>query len=399
MRIAIHDYPGHAFPIQLSRWFASQGHEVLHVYSADLESPRGQLKPVPNDPPSLTISPVSLGTPLPKYDLVRRYFHELRFARRLSARIRKFSPDAILSGNAPIEMQRRLRDDFNRTPFIFWVQDIYSIAIRNHLRSKLPVVGDMVASWFAQMEFRTMARSDGVVVITEDFRKILTIRGVDNAKITTIPNWAPLPELPQHSRDNPWARERGLVDRFVLLYSGTLGLKHDPSCLVELARSFAAGDDVAVVVISQGLGRRMLEEARVRLGLTNLLLFDYQPFERLPEVVASADVLMALLEPEASVLSVPSKVLTYFAAGRPMLCMMPPENQAARVIEEAGAGEIAAPGATADFVARAHALRNDADRCRQLGKAARGHAERAFDIDAIGERFLETLQQAGAPAH
>lgn len=392
MRIVVHDYSGHAFPVQLSRWLAGRGHDVLHLYSADIESPRGRLALSPDDPATLAIEPVSLGRAVPKYSLVRRYFQERRFARSLSQRIRAFRPQAVISGNAPIDIQKRLRGDFRDIPFVFWVQDIYAIALRHYLGRRLPVAGAMIAAWFARAEFGTMRRSDHVIVITEDFRTILREHGLDDARITTIPNWAPLAELPAHARDNAWAREAGLTGKFVFLYSGTLGLKHDPSCLADLARRLSGDPTAAVVVVSQGLGRRMLEEARARDGLENLHLFDYQPFERVPEVLASADVLLALLEPEASTLSVPSKVLTYLTAGRAILGMIPPENQAAQLIEAAGAGTVLAPGRRSAFVEQALVMRSRPEECSAMGQSARRYAEEVFDMERIGAGFLEVLE-------
>jgi colanic acid biosynthesis glycosyl transferase WcaI len=394
MRIVVHDYSGHAFPVQLSRWLASCGHDVLHLYSADIESPRGRLALAQDDPPTLTIEAVSVGRAVPKYSLVQRYLQEQGFAARLSRRIRAFAPEAIISGNAPINIQQRLRKDFRDLPFVFWVQDIYSIALRHYLGRKLPLGARAIAAWFGHVEFGTMRRSDGVIVITEDFRTILCNHGVADARIATIPNWAPLAELPEHPRDNAWAREAGLVGRFIYLYSGTLGLKHDPGCLVDLARSLSDDDGAAVVVISQGLGRRMLEEARAQHGLANLHLLDYQPFERVPEVLASADVLLALLEPEASALSVPSKVLTYLTAGRAILGMIPPENQAAQMVVSAGAGIMVPPGDKKRFVEEAHRMRLQTEECRAMGRAARRYAEATFDMDRIGRGFLEVLHDA-----
>src|SRR5207302_1095074 len=106
--------------------------------------------------------------------------------------------------------------------------------------------------------------------------------------------WAPLDELPVLPRDNAWAREHGILDKLVFLYSGTLGFKHDPSLLLELAR-WAGRRDGLVVVVSEGSGADWLaEHGRDEPGLR---LLPYQPYDRLPEVLASADVLVAVLEP------------------------------------------------------------------------------------------------------
>ena len=146
-----------------------------------------------------------------------------------------------------------------------------------------------------------------------------------------------------------------------------------------------------VVVASQGLGRQWLERAKTERSLDNLLLLDFQDYADLPAMLAGATLVLAILEPFAGVLSVPSKVLTYLCAGRPILAAMPPENLAARLIAAAGAGIVIPPTDEAAFVAAATGMLDDRNRLASWGCAARAQAERDFDIDAIGERFLAII--------
>jgi hypothetical protein len=105
---------------------------------------------------------------------------------------------------------------------------------------------------------------------------------------------------------NAFARDHGLEDTFVYLYARTLSIKHDRSCLLALAEHFADQPDVTVVVVSEGLGATWLEDHCSHLP--GLLQLPCQPYEQLPDLLASADVLIAILEPDAGVFSVPSKV-------------------------------------------------------------------------------------------
>jgi glycosyltransferase involved in cell wall biosynthesis len=280
---------------------------------------------------------------------------------------------------------------------VFWLQDVYSLAMRNHVRERIPVVGDSLGRTFEWLERRLLRQAGAVVVITEDFVPLLRAWGIPDDACVVVENWAPLDEVDVLPRDNAWSREHGLASKRVALYAGTLGLKHDPSLLVALARATADDPDVAVVVVSEGLGADWLREQRDRLALTNLHLLPYQPWDRMPEVFATGDVVLALLEPEAGVFSVPSKVLSYLCAGRPIVGAMPPENLAARSIERAGAGVVVAPGDTAAFVAAASSLLADAPRRLAAGAAARAYAEETFDIDRIADRFESLLAStAGA---
>jgi colanic acid biosynthesis glycosyl transferase WcaI len=390
VRIVVHDYVGYAFPAQLARALAGRGHDVLHLHCRDFVAGKGRLERGEDDPAGLVFESVGLGEEFAKYDIPRRLWHERATGRELAGKVAAFRPDAVLSSNAPLFVQRALlraaRDSGAR--FVFWQQDVISAAARR--------VAGAVAGWAAGLlERRLLRRSDAVVVISDDFLPLLRRWRVDEPRVAVIENWAPLDELPVVSRANAWSAEHGLDGRFVVLYSGALGVKHDPSLLLELAR-WAGERDAMVVVVSEGPGADWL--AGRAAAEPALRVLPYQPYARLPEVLGSADVLVALLEPTAAGFSVPSKVLTYLCAGRPLLGSMDRANLAARVVERSGGGVVVPASDGAALVAAVDELRANEERRSELGRRARGYAETAFDIDAIADRFEAVLEAQDAPA-
>ena len=229
------------------------------------------------------------------------------------------------------------------------------------------------------MDRKHFQASDHVVSITEDFKPIMVEQfGVPSERITTIPNWAPLENLPIEPKDNDWSREHGLSDKFVVLYTGTLGMKHNPNLLLGVAEKFQDRDDVRVVVISEGMGADWLKEQKKAKGLQNLLLLGYQPFEQLPQVLASGDVLTGVLEEDAGIFSVPSKVLTYLCAKKPILLAVPEVNLAARIIREEKAGLTVEPSDDAGFLQAAETLYNGRAEAAAMGERARSLRRKYF---------------------
>jgi colanic acid biosynthesis glycosyl transferase WcaI len=390
VRLVVHDYSGHPFQVQLSRELAGRGHEVLHLHCESFVTGKGALDRQPSDPPTLAVEPISLGQPFEKYSYRKRLEQERRYGRLLGARVKAFGPDAVLSSNTPLFAQSVFQRHLDpATRFVFWQQDVYSVAMGDAARRRLPVVGSVVARLFERFERKMLRASDQVVIISEDFRPILERWGIDRARTTVVENWAPLSEIEPGPHQNEWSRAHGLTDAVVVLYAGTLGLKHNPDLLLQLAVRFAASPEnaVRVVVISEGLGADWLADKQRTLGLDNLVLLPFQPYEELSSVLASADVLVAILEPEAGVFSVPSKVLTYHCAGRPILGSIPPENLAARIIEREGSGAVTDPGDVDAFVAAADRMLSDAQVRTEMGARARNYAEKTFDIHRIGDEF------------
>jgi colanic acid biosynthesis glycosyl transferase WcaI len=393
LRILVHDYCGHPFQVQLSRALAARGHDVLHLYNGSFQTPRGALTKTAADPGGFNVGPIDLGETVPKTGFRRRLQLERKYGHLLTDAAASFRPDVVLSANTPSIPQRRLTRDCRRrgVRHVFWVQDIYGIAAYSLLKRRIPVLGHAVGKYFMSLDRASARGSDALVVITEDFRPVFERWGVDSAKIHVAHNWSPLEELPQRTRDNAWAREQGLKDGPRFLYSGTLAMKHNPALLLELAKLFDERGTGEMIVISEGNGVEWLQREAAAGNVRSLRVMPFQPFDRLPEVQGAADVLVAILEPDAGVFSVPSKVLSYMCAGRAILGAMPRQNLAARTIVEQGAGVIVGPDDAAGFRAAADHLLGHAETLAAYGAAARRYAETTFDIERITDQFQRIL--------
>lgn len=392
MRIVVHDYVGYAFPAQLARALARRGHDVLFLHCSSFVAGKGLVELKEGDPGTLSFDSVRVAGSFAKYDVRRRIAHERETGRELARLVAAFRADVVLSSNAPLIVQRALLQTAHAHGgrFVFWQQDVISAAARRVLGRRSRLVGAAAEVAVAVLERRLLRASDAVVVISEDFLPLLRRWGVEEARTTVIENWAPLDELPVLPHANQWAREQGLAESFVFLYSGTLGFKHDPSLLLELAR-WADANESVVAVVSEGPGADWL--AREGAGEPALRLFPYQPYDRLPEVLGSADVLIALLEPDAGAFSVPSKVLTYLCAARPLLVSVARDNLAARVVERSGGALVVPPKDPEAVIAAAGTLHADEGLCAELGRRARSYAEATFDLERIADRFEQVLER------
>lgn len=390
MHIVISDYSGHPFQVQLSRELARRGHRVTHLHFAGFQTPKGNLAVQPGDPDGLAIEAVELDRPFAKASFITRWRQENAVGRLISARIAQLHPDVVISSNAPLDTQRHIRRAAPKcgARFVFWLQDIYSRAIAAVVTRKFPLVGHAIAAWYRHLEFALLRDADRVVAITEDFRPILVAGGVASDRIAVIENWAPLDEIPPMPRDSAWARAwfRGSPLRFV--YSGTLGYKHNPHWLITLARRFP---DAEVCVASQGDVAESLATAARTAGLDNLVVRPWVPYADLPALLGGADVMVAFIEPEAGIYSVPSKVLSYLSAGRPVLGAMPGANLAARLLTREQAGLVSDCDDPTDFLAKAELLASDPALRQAMGERARAYALRTFDIEKIGERFIRVI--------
>jgi glycosyltransferase involved in cell wall biosynthesis len=302
-------------------------------------------------------------------------------------------PDVVLSANTPLIAQRRLMRASRRcgAAFVYWFQDAWAIWLSDTARRRFGLLGVPISSALYRLERSLLTESDAIVTISPAFRELISGYGVPDSKITFIPNWTPIDEVVPVDRHNAWSAEHGLDAGFVFMYAGALGARHAPILLLELA---AAMSGITVVVVSTGIQADNLAAEVARLGVQNVRMLPTQPYARLSEVLGSADVLVALLDRAGARISVPSKVLSYMAAGRPLLAAVLAETYTAQLLTESGSGVIVDPDDHQGWQAAARDLAEDEDRRDRMAASARAHAERAFDIDRITTEFETVLAAA-----
>jgi len=389
-RIVVHDYSGHPGQAQLSRALAHRGYMVTHQHCPSYTSGRGSLEHEAGDPATLTFEPVEMDGTFAKYSAFTRLRQELQYGRTAARAIEAREPAVAVISNVPLFAHSVLARRLSRRgiPMVFWHQDIYSEAIGVAARRRLPVFGPLLARVADRVERNIARRSVAIVAISPTFLERLAEWGVAG-KAAIVPNWAPIDELPVCPADNQWRQRAGLTDHEVVLYSGTLGLKHDPSILAELAAGLRETHPGArVVVVSEGKGRDWLETHKAAEGAGNLVLLDFQPYEELPQMMASADLLVAILEPDASKFSVPSKVLTYLCSSRAVLGVLPSDNSVAEILTTQEAGLVVDPSDRERVVKEATVLLDDPDRRHAMGRAGRRYAERTFSPETAADQFL-----------
>ncbi len=181
------------------------------------------------------------------------------------------------------------------------------------------------------------------------------------------------------------------------MYAGNVGFSQSLDLLVEAARRMADRDDVVFVVNGGGSAMdRLVESAR---DLPNLVLVPLQPRERLPEVLAAADIQTVLLRAGLAKASVPSKTYSVLAAGRPVVASVDDRTEVTRMLDESGGGISAAPDDREGFITGLNRLIDDPDRRREMGRAGRAWVARGASPAAVATAYEALFEQlvAGRP--
>ena len=277
------------------------------------------------------------------------------------------------------------------TPMLMWVQDIWpdSLAAAGGVRSPtvLGAVGALTAFVYR--------RCHRILIQSRAFDgKVRALAG-EGARIDYLPNWAdpalagglegvaPAPEV---------AARPGL---FTILFAGNVGEAQDLDAVVCAADLSRDDPRLRWVIVGDGRALAGTRAAVEAAGLGDRVTFLGRfPASRMPEFFQVADALLVSLKPEPIFsLTIPSKVQSYLAAGRPILAMLDGEGR--RVVDDAGAGLSVAAGDAAGLAAAARSLSACApDDLRAMGQAGLAYARGQFDRDALVTRLEGWMAEA-----
>ncbi len=382
--VLIADYGAYPFTLTLAQELQARDVDVRYVASAGFRGPNRSL------PGSGEVRVERIGPPLSsEKSAAARLRLSLGFGRALKSLVREWEPDILLTANVPPEaLVLATWGTPQRTHWVWWVQDLFTQAADVAFESR--VARAVARTSYGTIERYLGRRADAVVAISEDHRALLPAGCREGAHV--VENWAPL-HSPDDAASRAWRADHGFGGEPLLMYAGTLGAKHDPTLLLRLAE---AVEDMGarVVVVSEGSGADMLALEARATGVENLRVLPFQPWDRVPAMLRAADVLVVILEPDAAEFSVPSKVLSYLVAGRPILGSIASHNLAARRIAELDAGRVSEPGDVEGFLREARALLRDEDGRREMGRRGHEHAWTAFAPASMADRFLAIFRAA-----
>jgi colanic acid biosynthesis glycosyl transferase WcaI len=249
----------------------------------------------------------------------------------------------------------------------------------------------LLISTLRGIERRGYRRADCVTVICEAFREHVVDAGGARSKVSIVENWIDIDEIVPAARDNAFRREAGCSpEDFVVLWAGTLGHVSGAATLLDAA-ALLRDAPVRFVFVGDGPIRETLRARAQSEGLTHVAFMPFQPRERLTEVQACADLSVVTLAAEFADLSVPSKVLAYLAAARPVLAAVPAQSATARYIAAAEAGFLVPPGDAPAIVATIRRLAAARGEARTAGERGRAYVVRNSSRVPAAERYARVL--------
>lgn len=285
-----------------------------------------------------------------------------------------------------------------KVPVVYYIQDVYPEVLEY---AGLIKPSGLLASALRAWDRSMCMRSDRVVVISEGMKRLLCdSRRVPENKVAVVQNWLDESLFPSLPRNNGWRNEIGIpVSKFVLLFAGTFGHVSGAEVLVDVAQRLQEYEDIVILCVGEGVVKQEMVSAAQQQHLTNIEFRSSQPVEKVCQMHASVDVTILTLQPDYPDASVPSKLITYLAAGRPVICAAPLSSSAAVIVLEAKAGLVATPG-SADAIAEAVlGIRQSPAQAAEMGRNARVYFLQHYTLVRAYRQFSKLFSElAAAPA-
>jgi colanic acid biosynthesis glycosyl transferase WcaI len=359
------------------QWRVADGYRIVHRRREDLGG--------------VTLRRVRHHVPAQQSALGRVLYEATFLAQALSVRCSPHTDRILgivpsLSGGVAAAMVAKR----HRIPYGIVFQDLMGQAAA---QSGMP--GGRVAAGPARaIESRVARRASRVAVVAEPFLNYFKQVGVEPDRLCMLPNWSrSIP--PTSSQAADLRRALGWKDdERVALHAGNMGFKQDLENVVNAARiAAAARHPVRFVLMGDGNERRRLEI--LADGLPNMEFLDPYPCETFMDVLGAADILLLNERCTVSDMSLPSKITSYFLAGRPVLAAVPPGGTTARELSHSGGAFMVPAGDPVALLAGVHYLGDHPHEAQQLvakaGQYARHDLDRVESL-ARAERFVESIR-------
>jgi colanic acid biosynthesis glycosyl transferase WcaI len=300
--------------------------------------------------------------------------------------------DVALVGSPPLPMPWLvcLVGRARRLPVVVNIQDLFP---REAVELGM-LTNTVLIRLFEGMERQVHRLAAAVTVHSPGNKEHVIQRGGQPERVHVVYNWVDIERIRPGERDNGFARQYGLVERFVVSYAGTMGWAQDMQTIIASAARLRDYPDSLFLMVGDGVEKEEAQARSIELGLSNILWLPMQPWSVYPEILAASDISMINLHSNLQTPVVPSKLLSIMAAARPVVASLPHNSDARRIVAEAGCGICVKAGDSQALAGAILNLYSGRALIGKMGQRGRAYAEAHFSRQACTSHVETVLKKA-----
>lgn len=275
-------------------------------------------------------------------------------------------------------------------PMVYNLQDIFPDSL---VGTGLAKKGGLLWKIGRVIENFTYRNADKIIVISEDFKRNIMVKGVPEEKIVVIYNWVDQNAVVDVPREKNVLFDRYGLDRskFYVTYNGNIGLTQNMDMLLEVAKALEANEDIQFVLVGNGAYLEQVKQIIEDKNVGNVTLLPFQPYEDISHVFSLGDVSLVISKPGVGANSVPSKTWSIMSSSRPVLANFD-ENELKTIIEENNCGIFTKAGDKVAFADAILKLYNDRKLCREMGNNGRKFVMANLTKEIGTQKYVDVIK-------
>lgn len=297
----------------------------------------------------------------------------------------------FLCGRVAAKLSRK---SGKKVPFIYNLQDIFPDSLVN---AKMIREKSIIWKIGRKIEDCTYRYADKIIVISDDFKRNIIAKGVPEGKIAVIPNWVNVDNVYPIDRDNNVLIKRFNLnpDKFYITYCGNIGLSQNMDLLISVAKELKiAFPNIYFILIGEGADKERLVNIIKQDKIDNILIFPFQPYEDIAHVFSLGDIGLVISKPGIGGSSVPSKMWSIMAAGRPVLASFDKNSALVNLIEDNNIGIAVDADDRKNFIDGIKALYlMEDDDLKNIGYRAQNYVNTYLNKNICIEKYINLINE------
>ncbi len=278
---------------------------------------------------------------------------------------------------------------FQSTPYFYYIMDFLPEQAENVGLIKR---GGIIARLYLWFDRQVCRASAGVLALSEGFKQhCINTRGVPEDKILIAPIYVNTKAVYPLAGDRRWRQKNGIEERrFVVMFTGTMGYVSGLGILREVVAHIPLASDVLFVCIGEGPLKPELEKLAQERDDVRCLPF--QSDEDYVRALGAADLALLTMDPNCGQGSVPSKMYSYMAAAKAVLCNAPPEAENTLLVNAVKCGFVVPPNDPKALAEAILALKDKPRSLKEAGEAGYRYILENCTVESAAanlERFWE----------
>jgi colanic acid biosynthesis glycosyl transferase WcaI len=325
---------------------------------------------------------------------MKRVMHEASFIASVTIRaLGRKRPDVLLVVSPPLGLAAAavLLSRLWGIPYVFDVEDLQPDAAAD-----LGMLPGWAVKLLYKVEEMAYRHSRLVTTLTPSMRKRIVEKGVPEDKVALLEPRMDDSLIDLGAEEGRTFRLRhNLGEKFLITHSGNMGVKQGLDVVLDAAALYRSEDSPLFLLVGCGADSERIKRRAARLHLANVRFLPLLGEADFRGLLAASDVCLVTQQRSVTEIAFPSKVVTYLAAGRPIVASVSRLCEVARVVEESGAGKVVdAEDAGTLWLALEEMRRENLDR---YGERARAYANlRWSSVRVLGnlERSLTAAAES-----